>query len=158
MINPSRLLTAFALTITLAQAMPCTHTHSDTTSCTSNSTTFRLPPLQIAKLNNTSTADAPATYRYEYSLFNGFLAVAILMAVMYLAATCAVVYVTLIRKRSGEVEGVEMDDAGKTGDKAGKPSLLRKIRVEFGKKETTEHEEHPAPPERCARNVSPTLP
>jgi hypothetical protein len=158
MITPMRLLTAFALTIALARAMPCNYTHSTPTSATSNSTTFHLPPLQLAELNNTSSATATANYRYEYSLFNGFLAVAILMAVMYLAAACAVVYVVLIRKRSGEDEEAEMDDAGTTGEEAGKPSFLQKICGKFGKKETVEGGEHPASPGGYARDDSPTLP
>jgi hypothetical protein len=144
--NLAHLTTAFALTFTVVQAMPCNHTYSNTTNgtysnftngTTNTNTTFPLfPSLLAAKLDDPSELPSTVNYSKQYAVFNGFFAVAILMAVLYLIGACAILYVTLIRKQPDEVVGeVEMDDAGKTGEEAGKPSFFEKIKMRLGKKQ-----------------------
>jgi hypothetical protein len=77
------------------------------------------PPIQLAKLTNSPCPSRARTnvYSQEYAVFNGFFAVMIVLAIVFLLGVCAASYVARgWGDGDGAVELVDTDFERKVGD------------------------------------------
>lgn len=143
MVTRMEVLTAFVLTLALAQATPFISPDGGPTNDTSlfppNNTTTKstylpIPPLQLAKLNGTSSSvkKGAKVYSQGYAIFNGLFAVMICLAIVIPLGICVIWYVTRAHEEKDVCPELAVTDF--EGQKAElKPSFPMRVSRRLGK-------------------------